>query len=310
MHRRQRIGHSDAGDVICGAREGVDSHDHHQWGAAAKHRDGVQVVLQVAVIPTRQEVERGEDDREHHECTPHAFEANDLQTRQVDLLEQPLLRHDLRRSHHLTSKSQRHTQEEQRSITFLAVVRLARPPHARQADEDDAKYAQHNPKPMEAEELPSQEDHSEEGSKDHLCATQQLPDAGRNVQEAHGAQACGKDVEHSRSCHPLHLRLPSHALRTPTLRWTAVDECCSQRGLLRSPQVPVEWQCRHHGEEHDACDKPRLRKVTAVAFEVGALHCERYLQHDGVQRPTCHQTEDGHSRVTLTCRHEVDASSR
>mmetsp|Transcript_103587 Transcript_103587/g.259787 ORF Transcript_103587/g.259787 Transcript_103587/m.259787 type:complete len:301 (+) Transcript_103587:235-1137(+) len=184
----ERPGDCDPRHVVRGARKGVDQDHSCQRDAAAQHCERVELILEVTIIVAGDEVQQREREKQHDQAAPHAFEPDDRQAGEIDLLQEPLLRDDLRRLHDLTAQSQPHPQEQQlRILAFAVIAAPARPPHACEADKNDARNAEGHTKPVEGEQLSSQKDDGKQRCEDHLSTAEQLPNARRDVQEAHRA---------------------------------------------------------------------------------------------------------------------------
>mmetsp|Transcript_105092 Transcript_105092/g.279645 ORF Transcript_105092/g.279645 Transcript_105092/m.279645 type:complete len:237 (+) Transcript_105092:419-1129(+) len=216
MHGRQGAGHGYARHVVGGAREGVD-HDHvNQCRAVLQHGDGIRFVLHVSSVATRQAVEQRKGNTQHDQHAPEPLEANNLHPGKVDVGQQPLLRNDLCCLHHLAAQRQGNAKEQHALTTVASGIRAANgllghglvAPDAGEAYEDNAHDTEEQAQKVVAEERPLEACHGKDGRKNHLGPAQQLPDAGRDVEEAHAAEARGQDVEDGGHAHHQDLLRP------------------------------------------------------------------------------------------------------
>mmetsp|Transcript_43708 Transcript_43708/g.132323 ORF Transcript_43708/g.132323 Transcript_43708/m.132323 type:complete len:313 (+) Transcript_43708:212-1150(+) len=225
VHSRQALRHRDAGGVERCAREEEEQHDVHQRHAVLEQIPRVDGVLHVAMIVTRDEPEQRVRDEEHNEGAPRALEANDPQGGQVDVLHEELLGDDLRRLHDLPGDHQGHADEHVRRAA--AGGRVAA--DAGQAHQEDARDAEGEAHPVEAEHLPLQEGDGEDRGEDDGGTPEHLPDAGWDVQHADGGQRRREDVKSAGDRYQANLLRVGKAAAAAVRHWALVDH---QRGGL------------------------------------------------------------------------------
>mmetsp|Transcript_52233 Transcript_52233/g.152084 ORF Transcript_52233/g.152084 Transcript_52233/m.152084 type:complete len:294 (+) Transcript_52233:324-1205(+) len=293
MHAGKYLGQGHGAHAVRRREEHLSNADAYQRGAAAEQVHGVEGILEVAVVAPRQDVHRRVHHQKRQQEPPSALETDQVHHRQPDLLDHVLLADYLRRLHSLAGEDQAHAQESIRQVVAgvaQAVANDVREPH-----ENHANEARRKPHPMEARHLLAKERDRQGGSEQNPRAPEHVEDAGRDVEQAEGAQRRRDEVAQGRhACEqrrpPAPRRLAGGPLRAVGVPGLAAEVGAPVAAQAAGHEAGGADNC-HAEEEHDE-HRPRPAELFGRAMPPNSPHAELDLRDQRARGPAQQHRRD------------------